>query len=457
MRDRALRRRLQLDLEREAAASSAPAEARADGKSLPAPVQSMNVLVLLVSALSESHMRRTMPLTLQALEMLKSKQAPETSVFHFERFHTVARDPLKNQVALFGGRDSDSMSGDVTIGAKGWLWNWYQAQGYVTMFSEEHCILDNSVRKFFATHPPFDHRFTDIFCQIASDPYFGSSQARLKGIRFDDDEDDEVGGVGATSIGQEQVREERGWQRGKSCAGNKYLHTLVLEYTAQFFAAYKRERGERGDYPPLFTTVTLMEAHEPSMLRVRTLDRSLAHFLKMLHADGYLEDTSVVLASDMGQYRNSFARSPLGKKEMREPFMYAIVPERFLKAYPETRAALQHNIHQVCTAYDVYAALRRIPTMFIKSMDGRPTGEMSSSFNLRQKDPLIPSEAFSLFDEFIPVERSCSDAPVEGGMCRCDGSGSTSYDLLALYAVSLVLACILLLWWCWIWLGRRRT
>lgn len=432
---------------------------------------SINVIVLVINNLSEPHFDRMMPNTkkyLKSMQKLNHKRTSPTSVFHFERYHAPTQETLLNHLALFSGMQhlspieanefgyfKERLRNSSESQTNQWLWEWYQSRGYVTLFGEEHCDLKQSVRSLFNDIHMIDSKWSDLFCQFAPDPFMGEvpTSARL-GLddNLGDDEDDDFGGIGLDRLSQEHFRESiDGWKHGQSCIGNQYIHSLSMEFLNQFLDAYRQS-------VPVFASMVFMEAYEPSMSRIKTLDLSLVHFLKLLHQSGVFANSAIILTSDQGMNRGSYSESHLGQIELQEPLLYTLIPKSIFTHYPQIHDNLQSNQWKLVSTFDIYSTLRRIPLLRVPKLDPesyRVNMTFSSSYSYKDNDRFIPPYSVSIVDEILDHDRSCSSAGLTKEMCRCNHTMIPPEMMLPF--LCFVLGSVLVLcWWCCYWSPTRK-
>lgn len=431
----------------------------------------LNVILIVVSSLSELHFQRTMPQTLKYLEYLqeKTQKTPtmsNTHVFHYEKYHAVASSVLKNQISLFTGISSHKRDFskpeiyklwlDENADKKAeWLWDLYRNSGYVTMFSEEHCILSQSIRNLFTSKTPkIDNYFTDLYCQFANDPLQGQipSNSRLQtkvNESFDHSE--------SSWFQDNLLKQKDGWRKGSSCIGNKFIHSILFEYIDQFINSYNNDI-------PFFAPFVLMEAVEPTRTRIKTLDHSLYSFLNHLEETNILKDTLVVLTSEQGlldipkDLANTIIRNPKESTnlELQYPFLYLLVPPIISQYYPQTFDSLKSNQLSIITNLDLYTSLRRFPKYLVPNDHifdnsySHPNRTFVNSYDYKDQDKFIPYDTISIFDEIADIHRNCRDALVPGEMCRCNHTLIDSNMILPL-TLFLIFSIGILFWWFWSW------
>ena len=405
-----------------------------------------------------------MPLTFEYLSKLQreTQHNPSTAsshVFHFEKYHSVATTPFRNQISMFSGLYSHNRDFSDPDGYKHWLedggdvqraewlYSRYRKSGYVTLFTEEHCILSQSIRHLFSsTTPQIDNRFTDLYCQFASDPFQGyipSNSRRQSYVPYHPIENTDW-------FIDKLERSSDGWKSGSSCLGNKFIHSILFEYLDQFTSSYN---------VPYFAPIILMEAFESTRIRIKSLDNSFVHFLQHLEEKGTFSDTMIIITSEQGMMNPSTYNdiSNIGGNddiENQYPLLYILSPPVLSVHYPQVFDALNTNQLELVTTLDLYATLRRIPNFPIPTdNDGEWDITFSNSYEYKEKDKFIPYHSISLLDEIIESHRSCYSAEIPSEMCRCNRTIIPHRMVLPLI-LFLGFSVIILVWWFWTWCCR---
>lgn len=356
-----------------------------------------NVIVLLLSHVSNEQMERQLPEILNYFEKLNLEKYSLDSkhtyeVFQYHRYNIMGPESLHNQIPLFSGLSFEQFhqQRDSEVENFEWIWDTYYNAGYSTAFLEEHCLIDRSVRKFWSSNasPNIEHSFLDIFCE---QPTLGNPfQSGLF------------------------------WKHGLSCISQDSIHNLTLDYLTQLIIQKKALPQ------PLFATALFMEGAEYTQTRLTTMDLDLVNFLQLIQSQ--LPRTFVFLLSDHGQYLTPFYNnSKNGQIEHKIPGLFLVAPYSLLKQFPALRYHLTENQFRLINALDIYQTLRFIATKL-------PSIETSQSNSLP-----------SLFDP-IPKGRSCSDIQIDSEWCLCE-----SQIALLLTFLFLPLPILLIGWWVVTW------
>ena len=327
-----------------------------------------SVLVLMVDATSRAHFRRSLPLTLAALEELgtpRRNKPPPPHVFDFEHYNIVGYNSIPNQMPLFcnvAAEELHSLRGDACV------WEAFKRRGAVTAIVDEvhdRCESPTSPihaieRQAWAVRKEElpDHQYWRVFCSPHIEPCCWSKTGFLNPGR-------------------------------RQCAGGgRELHEVMLGYVEEFWAEY-------ADAPRRWASVNTMVAHEHFMLRLPSLDADLAAAIRRLR-DTVLQDTVLFLLSDHGTHGIWYTDYEIGAAEHKLPFMYVVAPDWLMKARPDWRANLQTNQRRLVTVREVYHAMLRIAAFPDDKAGGPP----------------------SLLDP-IPAGRTCRDAQIPEKWCAC--------------------------------------
>jgi len=156
------------------------------------------------------------------------------------------------------------------------------------------------------------------------------------------------------------------------------------------------------------------DAHDPSLLRLRTVDRELAALLRAAGAparDG--RETVVVLAGDHGVwYGEYFERARGARLEAVRPALRFILPPGLLAQRPEYARALAANAGRLATPLDVHATLAELLGMLRPPRDG--ARRAGAEERKRSADPAGRSLLAPL-----PPARGCAGAGVAVEHCAC--------------------------------------
>lgn len=170
-----------------------------------------------------------------------------------------------------------------------------------------------------------------------------------------------------------------------------------------------QQRGGR-NRRNFFTFATFFEAHEPTTVLAKMLDKDLAQFVRRT-LPSLLDSTVVVFLADHGLHSGMVELfTKIGQQEHFLPFGLISFPNSLLdsKVVGEDityRKRLQQNEQKLITAFDLHETLHEISTFGDDESEKRKNKRKSSS-------------GISLFRE-IPANRSCESAGIRTRNCKC--------------------------------------
>ena len=144
-------------------------------------------------------------------------------------------------------------------------------------------------------------------------------------------------------------------------------------------------------------------------------DAGIVAWLRKLHHRGVLQRTAVFLYSDHGPRIGSARSGYVGKMAERMPFLWAVLPNTFLRALPDASLALWHNQQRLSTAFDFHATLKHLLALLTDSNANGRGGAAAA------KD--VPyatnfKKGKSLFNALSPA-RMCNEAHIDPIYCLC--------------------------------------
>jgi len=326
-------------------------------------VLSRNLLIFFIDSVSRVHFKRKLPKTWKWLEKFyKPDKGTTHENFQFLKYHGVGTWTNVNMIpAMFGvAYDSYTYS---TYFAKH-----FQKMGYITgsagtMCSRELIDLDNSMVNF--DWASYDHELYSFFC----DPNFTPVNNPFPILN-----------------GPYSIR--------KKCLYGKSTAEYAIDYTNQFFEAYK-------EYPKLFR-IDIIDQHEGTGEVVKYDDELIYNFFVDFENKGFMKDTMIIVMSDHnynmpGPY--SLGELEDWKKELTLPFLNILL-EKNMKNFYEIKENLVYNENVMVNPYDLHST-----TLSILSQELSKTKQGKSLFH----------EKFSL----NPEERSCKQMKIKQDWCRC--------------------------------------
>ena len=143
-------------------------------------------------------------------------------------------------------------------------------------------------------------------------------------------------------------------------------------------------------------------------------DAGLVAWLRKLQRRGVLQRTAVFMFSDHGPRIGSARSGYVGKMAERMPFLWVVMPNKFLRALPDASTALWRNQQRLSTAFDFHATLRHLLALLT-------TGSQGGVIATAAKD--VPyttnfGKGKSLFNALSPT-RTCADAHIDPIYCLC--------------------------------------
>ncbi|EGC30482.1 hypothetical protein DICPUDRAFT_50727 [Dictyostelium purpureum] len=299
----------------------------------------IDILFLMIDALSRAHFKRALPTTYETLQEIQ-KQG-HSKIFQFFRYHSLKPFSDPNTMAMYNGLnrvgyDEIDYKNGINAGDRSefsWEKNpmFYQSfrnDTYVNTWITGLC--QDWYQRYLEVDKPegsVDHELALPFCS----PHLHPAE-RPFGV-FD---------------GPYSIR--------RRCLGEKHVHERIFDYINQYWDNYK-DVGK-------IATATLMDAHEGTMEVIGIMDKQ---FQKFIDKDmrPRLNDTALFLVSDHGSHMGAYyVFSKGGKIEVAMPLLYIVLPTWFTDKYPEVEQKLLENENQLATPfqlYDTFRALSRYP------------------------------------------------------------------------------------------------
>ncbi|RWS07392.1 hypothetical protein B4U79_14960 [Dinothrombium tinctorium] len=317
-----------------------------------------NVLIVVIESLSHLNFLRLMPKTQAALKNLG----------HFQFMNGLTKvgdNSFPNSMAMIAGEISD-----MDYKYKGYwdkrldyVWNKFNAKGYVTGFMEDFVPIGLfDYRRYGFAHSP-----TDFFPR----PFWYHS------------------------FGEE-------WDLYKSmqnftwfCFDKKGAKVEVFFNVLMAFI----EKMNRHKKPYFMYSFYSQVTHE-NFNSVKMIDEYTADFLSKVSK--YLENTVLIFMGDHGPRFGGYVDTPLGRLEERMPLLAIRIPESLNIEYPHLRKILNLNKDRLMTWFDIHAFLDDIAQ---EEYHFHPPTNLSS---------INPTRAI------IPANRTCKSALVSEMYCVCN-------------------------------------
>ena len=423
---------------------------RADTAAAAAASKPMNVLVLMIDAVSREHFHRKLT---SVSSWLEAAHGHGVRVHEFFRAHAVGYNTGPNTGALYAGLKSkaDAMSAflhqsegpfdpqfTVTdellvnraeVGQQ-LYWALAQAAGAVTSSIQGMC------QSWTGTYPhvPGAGLHYDMFapfCDREAHPYprpFSNLEGPFSIVR--------------------------------RCLRGKPVHSWIFDWLKQHRELYSHRHT--------WTTAMFMEGHEGTGEVISTMDDDLAEFLQGMTgctdgsrghvcAGGALENTLVVLLADHGGHMGPYPLlSNTGRAENQLPLLMVLAPEPWLEQRPDIARALEVNQFRLVSPFDVYhglVSLLHLPEFHnatlaaqypawhkhaersaaeerTQGMRGTAPTAWTHAPGVYETDAVVPPARLAkalkssqpmagIFTE-QPADRSCEAANIPAGGCVCD-------------------------------------
>jgi len=280
----------------------------------PQPKDKLNILLIYIDAMGRRQFFRNLPKTQKIMESLH--KSGKMHLNQFFRYGVVGFNTNANSLGLFAGVQWIKGKRGLPI------WEDYRNNGYVSGETDDHC--EDWDRQYNnRTTVSFDHELIAPFCLPEYHDRTGNPHGNFKG---------------AYSI-------------LRRCLTGRYVHKYGIDYTKDFIKTYDGTN-------PWFFRASFIEAHEGTASVLSLMDDDLVDLFESL-SDEALDRTAIIMMSDHGLHMGlCFLFTHQGFVEHKLPFLATLIPERFLKEYPELRKNLDDNEQKLISAYDIYATLK---------------------------------------------------------------------------------------------------
>jgi hypothetical protein len=263
------------------------------------PKYRYNVLSILIDPISRFQFQRSLPNTALLLKTLNFTS--------FEKYTAVGDNSGPNQCALFtgyplsGGREGIISSQSHTKSSpKLWLWDLFNAEGFVTLKTEDICIKNSNMVQSMKPKTTHGEQLFEMFC-------------------FDFDR--------------------------PNCLGKDLMAKHVIDYAKKFIKLYDKSDEEGSQ--PWAAFISFVDSHEDTLTLISYIDELLVEFLQKID----LSNTIVVFSSDHGlHYGPSFLSN--GEVERAQPILYLHVPQSL-----DLSHNLKKNQFLYTTPFDVHETI----------------------------------------------------------------------------------------------------
>ncbi|KAK5581021.1 hypothetical protein RB653_001048 [Dictyostelium firmibasis] len=343
----------------------------------------IDILFLMIDALSRAHFKRALPSTFETLQSIQNKG--ESKVFQFFRYHSLKPFTDPNTIAMYTGYnslnyDTQDKNNGLQPSTTKKPFNWednpmffqsFRNDSYVTSWIYGLC--EDWFQAYLKVDKPensIDHELVLPFCSPLAFPL-----ERPFGI-FE---------------GPYSIR--------RRCLGNKHIHDKIFDYINQFWDNYY-DVGK-------IVTATFMDAHEGTMEVIGIADKQFNRFIKN-DMEENLNDTVLFLVGDHGSHMGPYYMwAEGGSIEVSMPILYIVLPTWFTNKYPHVEKYLLENENKLASPFQLYDTIRTLSTF--PEFGGIDVFDPTGQKRKQTKGLLGP----------IPNDISCLDLGIPHDFCQC--------------------------------------
>ncbi|XP_060070217.1 uncharacterized protein LOC132550201 [Ylistrum balloti] len=400
-----------------------------------------NINIIFIDSVSRHHFFRTLPETVKVMESINRDNIKENHspmVLDFELVQSMRSRTFESLQALFSGYvdPSEKPFGvldmpPVSLSTES-LFDPFKSLGYHTLWLEDLCWewewgISKDLRAF-------EKSYTKK--KIWEDLNAALEKAGIDGLdtTLSSCEIFRVNNINDHFHGPDTV-----------CYGGQFQHQFAFDYLS-LYQSHMTDLQQR-----FITFFQTNVGHEDTGRRIKTLDKSLASYLKFAATQN---DTMTILFSDHGNSYGSFLDKSLeGRVEMFHPFLMMVLPQSVRnKLGPDKSSSLISNQDKLISLLDLHHMLNHIAEM----------GQTSHSFNTSNyhrkslsssKKPFLPLSSYVKIKEQFHVpeygllsrispSRTCDQMPrIMPNLCICEGYENTVkndsyYVMFAHFALS---------------------
>ena len=362
-------------------------------------LQRPDILFIMVDSLSREQALRSLPVT---LDFLKTGDKPgvgnQFQMYEYERFNVVSSGTHNNVPAYLAGKKYSDLQNWLDRDknrSEEWILEEAGRNGYMTAFLdgeyvgskssiprirlktfEQAEVTESTIKTArMIAEQMADHSVHSIFDKVLE----WSSEPQLHSF---------------------------GTPTKRLCFGGQSIFSSFASYVKDFWSIYS-------DVPKM-AYLSVMDAHEPSLLRARQIDIELRDLLRSLLRRAVLREILIVLCGDHGVWYGEFYEdTKAGRLESKLPALFLLVPDEFAYQNAAMAAFAMHNQPKLTTPYDVHATLRHVINMH----------------RIGEGTPSSSPHALSLMDSF-PATRTCQDANILLEHCACTEFAPFDEELL---------------------------
>lgn len=312
---------------------------------------------LTVDSFSRKHFFRKLTRTVEYLNELNVQG--EYAVFDNKVHNVIGTDTSRNQIWVFGKKDRNNVSGSKNVDAlgKSAIWNIMRKKGFITFFGSDAC--NHNVPKVLGRSINVDHSVNLFYC---AHYVFGNYRA---------------------------AKQNASRQR---CIGQHMSHAYLMNYTLELTNLYPSTNQ--------WIYTHFAAAHEETGQHAEALDEDLKNYIQE-YIQRYGEQYEIIflLNGDHGMRYGEFMTAAEAVQEHRLPAFFVIAPRSFLSTIEYSYSNLYMNTQRLTTKPDLR-----------KTMISLASLQSNTSFS-------SPSRFYDLFNEEVPIDRTCEDAEIAPWFC----------------------------------------
>lgn len=283
-------------------------------------VPAKNILFFFIDSMSRNHFKRKLNRLYKWIEKYyESDSSVPLEAFQLLKYHGVGTWTNINLQPFFFGVPYDASEGAYAL-------TFFKDRGYITGSTENTCS-----REFVGLYSGemsgldwdyYDHDFTSFFC----DPNFYAKEKVYSMI-------------------------DGPYCYRKKCLYGKQTYEYSVDYSLQFFEAYK-------NYGKMFR-IGNIDAHEGTGESIKYVEDDMLKFLDSFEKNGHLNDSIIIFFSDHGYTMpgiHQILQSEDHVKELLLPFIYFLIPKN-VKNFNKIKENLKHNEQMFVTPYDIHNTL----------------------------------------------------------------------------------------------------
>lgn len=337
-----------------------------------------------LKSVSRSHFYRSLPKTIQTMRrIVRNTHNNNATVLDYEMLQSTAPDSYHSIKGFLSGMDGLENEEKHEYGIS-WFYGSLKSKGYYTVLQDDSCWYDEWGTIF--SNYVYQNKTPNTLVQFAQQWDYFNDLIRSSNV-------DDMGLSNTACDVYKQYKSTNQLKEKTVCFSGKPYTDYFLNYTTNLLEVNRESHRKR----PIFSFTNLGVGNEISGTRIRQIDDSLAHYVKVLAQD---DDTLTVIFSDHGPKSTKHSLYSMeGRKEMYDSVLFVILPKKVAEK-------LQfHKTHALITNQDRLVTTVDLHDAVLHSIGAVPT------YN---------PESQGIFSE-IPKDRDCTDLIMKPtAICKCE-------------------------------------